>query len=140
MSPESPDEGPPAPLEAWVEDLTRAVLDAAFEVHTVLGPGLLERIYRGCLADELRERGFRVEEELWSPVVYKGKRREAGYRIDLLVNEAVIVEVKAVENFHPTHTAQLYTYLKLSGCTAGLLLNFQTRSLRKGIRRVIRTR
>jgi len=119
--------------------ITGAILDAALEVHSALGPGLLEKVYRVCLAEELRTRGHEVQEEVAAPVVYKGRRVEAGYRIDLLVDGRVIVEIKAVEETHPVHAAQLFTYLKLTNLQVSLLLNFNKRLMKNGITRVVRS-
>ena len=113
------------------------VVDAAMRVHSALGPGLLEGAYRACLAHELRRRGLRVRTEVPLPVVYDGVCIELGYRVDLLVEDLVIVELKAVATLLPVHDAQLLSYLKLSGHEVGLLLNFHTMRLRDGIRRMI---
>jgi GxxExxY protein len=116
------------------------VVDAALKVHLVLGPGLLESAYRTCLVHELRDRGCEVIEESALPVVYRGIRLDAGYRLDLLVNGTVVVELKAVPRLLPIHEAQLLSYLRLSGHTVGLLINFHVPRLKDGIRRMIQTR
>ncbi len=114
-----------------------AVVDAAMKVHTVLGPGLLESAYEGCLAHELRKRGHRVDSQVVLPVHYDGAQIDAGYRLDLLVDNAVVVELKAVSEIAPIHQAQLLTYLKLSGKKIGLLINFNVLHLRDGIKRLV---
>jgi len=117
--------------------LTETIIGAAMIVHSELGPGLLESAYEACLALELEERKLRVERQKALPLTYRGTELEFGYRLDLLVNEKVIVEVKAVEALAPIHGAQLLSYLRLSGCRVGLLLNFNVASLRDGIQRIV---
>jgi GxxExxY protein len=122
--------------EAGLNALGKQVLDASFRVHTELGPGLLESAYTACLAHELLKRGHRVRTEVPVPVVYDGvKLRDVGYRIDLLVEECLVVEVKALEAIAPVHLAQLVSYLKLSGRKLGYLLNFNVEHLRDGVYR-----
>lgn len=116
-------------------DLTEAIIGAAIEVHKHLGPGLLESTYEACLVYELVDRGFLVERQRAIPVVYRGLRIDCGYRIDLLVNDEVIVELKSIDSLHPIHEAQLLSYLKLSGRRVGLLINFNSRRLTEGIKR-----
>lgn len=106
-------------------------------MRTFLGPGLLESVYERCLAHELRKRGLRVASQLPLPVLYDGEVIDAGYRVDLLVEDTVIVEIKAVEGMLPLFTAQLMSYLKMSGKPVGLLINFNTVHLRQGIRRLV---
>ena len=106
-------------------------------MHRTLGPGLLESAYEACTAFEVAQRGLRVEEQKPLPVVYREVRLDCGYRLDLVVEEAVIVEIKAVERLMPIHQAQLLSYLKLSGCKVGLLINFNVEVLKGGIRRVV---
>lgn len=113
------------------------ILDAAFEVHKMLGPGLLESSYEHCLAYELLNRGLKVAVQKPLPLIYKETKLECGYRVDLLVEEKVIVEVKAVEALHDIHLAQVLTYLKLTDCRLGYLLNFNVVQLKSGIRRVV---
>ena len=113
-----------------------AIIGAAIEVHRALGPGLLEGVYEECLAMELSLRGLRSERQRRLPVVYKGRQVAADLRIDLLVEDQVIVEVKAVENLIPVHSAQLLSYLRLSGKPLGLLINFNVPLLRDGVRRI----
>ena len=120
-----------------INDCSGAVVDAAMKVHSILGPGLLESAYEGCLAHELRKRGFYVLHQLELPVVYDDACIDLGYRLDLLVNGVVVVEVKAVVKLLPVHNAQLLSYLKLSGHKVGLLINFNVAHLRDGIRRMV---
>jgi GxxExxY protein len=117
--------------------ITQSIIGAAIEVHRLLGPGLLEATYEECLAYELAERSFFVERQVARPVVYKGVKLLAGYRPDLIVERSILVELKTVERFHPVHTAQLLTYLKLTGLRVGLLLNFNSVLLANGIKRVL---
>src|SRR5262249_48067759 len=117
--------------------LTEAIIGAAIEVHRVFGPGLLESAYEACLRFELIERGFEVESQKEMPIVYKRVTIDKGYKIDLLVNGKVIVEVKVVERLIAVHEAQLVSYLKLSGCKVGLLINFDVTVLTQGIRRKV---
>jgi len=118
-------------------EVSGQVVDAAMKVHTALGPGLLESAYEGCLAYELRKRGLKVGTQVGLPVVYEGVNIEVGYRIDLLVEDLVIVELKAVDTLAPIHQAQLLTYLKLSGKRLGLLINFNVVHLKDGIKRMV---
>lgn len=120
-----------------INQITRQILDAAFKVHTTLGPGLLESAYESCLYYELLESGLEVKKQQALPLVYKSIKLDAGYRLDLLVENKVIVEIKSVETLNDVHTAQVLTYLKLSGCKVGLLLNFNVASLKQGIKRLI---
>ena len=119
-------------------ELSREVISAAIAVHKELGPGLLESAYHNCLAHELELRGFKVKSEVPIPIVYKEMKLEHGYRLDLLVEDKLVVEVKAVEAFTDVHIAQTLTYLQLSKCKLGLLLNFNVVLMKHGIRRVIR--
>lgn len=118
-------------------DVTGEIIGAAIEVHRILGPGLLESSYHSCLAWELRARGLNVVIEKPLPIIYKGNRIDCGYRIDLLVEGGVIVEVKSVHRLDRIHTAQMLSYLHLSECRVGLLMNFNVRYLRDGIRRLV---
>jgi GxxExxY protein len=125
-------------LTAGTSDgLTENVIRGAIEVQRALGPGLLESVYRDCLLIELTTSHLRVERERRLALSYKGHAIAGGLKIDLLVEGCLIVEVKAVETIHPIHLAQVITYLKLTGCPTGLLLNFNTTSLRNGLRRVV---
>ncbi len=117
--------------------ITEQIIGGAIEVHRVLGPGLLESAYSSCLVFELRERGFRVEQERPLPVVYKSVKLDCGYRLDLVVENLVIVEIKAVERLNSVHEAQLLSYLRLYGCKVGLLINFHVSMLKQGIRRIV---
>jgi GxxExxY protein len=118
-------------------ELTEQIIAAAMKVHSALGPGLLESCYEACLAHELLKRGFAVQRQVPLPVIYDGERVECGFRIDLVVNNIVVVELKAVEDKHAIHEAQLFTHLRLSGHRVGLLINFNVTSLRNGITRRI---
>jgi GxxExxY protein len=120
-----------------LNQLTEAIIGAAIAVHRELGPGLLESAYESCLAYELAERGLSVERQKELPVRYRGVQLDCGYRLDLLVEGKVIVELKAVEKLQPIHEAQLLSYLKLSGCKVGLLLNFNVRMLREDLKRLV---
>jgi GxxExxY protein len=113
------------------------VLDAAFEVHKNLGPGLLESTYEACLAFELLGRGVVVETQLPLPVIYKEVKLDCGYRIDLRVERKVIVEIKSVEALNDVHMAQVLTYMKLSGIKLGYLVNFNVKLLKNGIKRIV---
>jgi GxxExxY protein len=117
-------------------DITKLIIGASIEVHKELGPGLLESVYEHCLVHELLKLGLDVQRQFPLPVVYKGERLDVGFRIDLWVNEMVIVEVKTVEKLTDVHLAQILTYLKLSKCKLGLLINFNELKLTDGIRRV----
>jgi GxxExxY protein len=117
--------------------ISAIIVDCAVKVHKTLGPGLLESIYKSCLIEELVGRGLDVRTEVPMPVVYNGRKLEAGYRLDILVNNLVIVELKAVEAISPVHEAQVLTYLKLSDKRLALLLNFHVALMKDGIRRYI---
>jgi GxxExxY protein len=117
--------------------LTEAIIGAAVAVHRELGPGLLESAYEACLAYELIQRGFAVERQKELPLKYREVCVDCGYRIDLLVDGCVVLELKAIENTLPVHEVQVLTYLRLSGCKVGLLINFNVRTLTTGIRRVV---
>jgi GxxExxY protein len=120
-----------------VDEITGAVIDAAMKIHSVLGPGLLESVYETCLKHELTKRGLRVQSQMWLPVIYDGIEIEGGYKIDLLVNDEVVVELKTVEHLLALHQAQLLSYLKLSNKRIGLLINFNIVHLRDGIKRMV---
>jgi len=124
----------PAPQ---VNQITHKIVTAAMKVHSVLGPGLLESAYHACLLHELRKQGLGVASQVGLPVVYEGEKLELGYRIDLVVEDVVIVEVKCVEVIHPVHEAQLLSYMRLSGIPVGLLINFYVAHLRDGIKRMV---
>ena len=118
-------------------DLTEKIIGAAIAVHSELGPGLLESTYEACLAFELVDQGLVVVRQKALPVMYKGVKLDCGYRLDLLVEEKVVVELKAVARIEPVHTAQVLSYLKLSKCKVGLLINFNVKMLKNGIRRLV---
>jgi len=122
-------------MSTHVNILTREIIGAAIEVHRYLGPGLLESAYRRCLMQELSLRGISFKSESPLPLLYKGMQLESGYRLDLVVGDAVVVETKSVELLAKVHEAQLLTYLKLGGWTVGLLINFNVDVLKNGIRR-----
>jgi len=117
--------------------VSHAVVTAAMKVHTELGPGLLESAYQACLQYELRQAGIRSEAQVGLPVVYRGAKLDLGYRIDLLVEDLVMVEIKSVEGICPVHHAQVISYLKLSGKSIGLLINFNVVHLKDGIKRFV---
>jgi len=125
------------PIPEEVERIAKAVLDAAFAVHKALGPGLLESVYEICLCHELAKRAIPFRSQVALPIIYDGVRLDAGLRLDLLVAECVIVELKAVEKSNPLFEAQLLTYLKLTGHRLGLLLNFNVPLLKDGIKRLV---
>lgn len=125
------------PIPGRTDEVARQIVDAAFAVHKALGPGLLESVYEVCLGHELNKRGLRVERQVLVPVVYDGMRLDAGFRLDMLVQTEVVVEIKAVEALLPIHEAQVLTYLKLSGHRLGLLINFNVPIIKRGIRRLV---
>lgn len=125
------------PLPRRTEEVARDVVDAAIAVHRALGPGLLESAYEACLAHELERRGRTVLKQIALPLVYEEVRMDVGYRVDLLVDSAVIVEVKAVDALAQVHEAQLLTYLKLAGRRLGFLINFNVVLLKQGMKRMI---
>ena len=117
--------------------ISRIVLDCALKIHSALGPGLLESAYSTCLAHELHKAGLRASREVCLPVIYDGLKLDAGYRLDVLIEDAVVVELKTVEKLQAIHTAQLPSYLRLGGYKLGLLLNFNVVHMRDGIKRVV---
>src|SRR5205807_10023684 len=119
------------------DDVSHGIIKAAMKVHSVLGPGLLENAYQACLAHELRKARFKVETEVGLPVIYDGIKLELGYRIDLVVNDLVIVELKCVEEVSRLHQAQLLSYMKLSNKNLGLMVNFNVLHLKDGIKRMV---
>ena len=119
-----------------IDKIAAAIVDSSFKVHIKLGPGLLESAYEACLAHELTKRGLKVDRQILQPVHYDGIIIDVGYRIDLLVNDSIIVELKAVEKVLPIHQAQLMTDLKLSGKNLGFLINFNTVLIKNGIKRI----
>jgi GxxExxY protein len=120
-----------------INQITHEILNSAYKVHTKLGPGLLESAYQACLAYELKKKKMTVEIEKALPLVYEDIKLECGYRIDILVEDKVIVELKSVESFTDVHLAQILTYLRLAEKKVGLLLNFNVKSLKQGIKRII---
>lgn len=120
-----------------LNDLSSRIIGCAINVHKALGPGLLESAYEECLAYEMKDSGLKTKRQVPVPVVYKEVKLEAGYRLDILVEDKIIVEVKAVEALHDVHLAQVLTYLKLTGCKLGLLMNFNVAQMTKGVKRVI---
>jgi len=126
-----------APIAPNVERVGKAVLDAAFKVHTALGPGLLESVYETCAAFELTQCGFRTPTQVALPVTYQGIKMDAGLRPDMIVEDCVIVEFKSVDTMHPIFEAQLITYLKLTGIRLGFLINFNVVHLKDGIKRIV---
>lgn len=124
-------------MKKALDAISERIIGAAIQVHRELGPGLLESAYEACLFFELNDQGLSVERQKALPVVYRDVHLDCGYRIDLLVEDKVIVELKAVEMITPIHKAQLLSYLKLSGCQLGLLINFNVKLLRSGIHRLV---
>ena len=120
-----------------VNKITGKILECAYKVHTELGPGLLESAYEECLAYELAKSGLKIEKQKPLPLIYEEVKLEIGYRIDILVENQVVIEIKSVEKLNDVHTAQTLTYLKLSECKVGLLINFNVKSLKQGIKRLI---
>ncbi|NOH04762.1 MAG: GxxExxY protein [Chloroflexi bacterium] len=126
-----------APIPSDVERIGKVVLDAAYKVHTVLGPGLLESVYRVAMKHVIETNGVSAEKEVELPVVFEGVTLESGLRIDLLVNKCVIAEIKSVESMNPVFEAQLLTYLRLSKVRLGFLINFNVPHLKDGIKRMV---
>ena len=120
-----------------MDQVAHEIVDAALEVHRLLGPGLLESAYQICLVAELEFRQLRVDQQKLLPVTYRGRRLDSSYRLDMVVEDSVVVEIKSVESLLPIHQAQLLSYLKLSGYRLGLLINFNVPLLKNGIRRLI---
>ena len=120
-----------------INKITENIIGSAIAVHKSLGPGLLESAYEACLAFELADRGLSVERQKALPIMYRDVKLDCGYRLDLLVEEKIIVELKAIDRLLPIHSAQLLSYLKLSGCKVGLLINFNVKILKNGLRRII---
>ncbi len=124
------------PIPDELNEVAKAIVDSAFRVHSQLGPGLLESVYEVCMAHELKKIPMKVDLQVAVPVVYDGIRFETGLRLDLLVEDCVLVEFKAVEKILPVHRAQVLTYLKLAGLRLGLLINFNVPVIRDGIKRI----
>jgi len=124
-------------MKDTLNQITNRIISASIDVHRVLGPGLLESAYEACLAYELAERGLKVELQKPLPIIYKEVKLDGGYRLDLVVQELVVVEIKAVDRLNPIHEAQLLSYLRLSGYKVGLLINFNVTVLKNGLRRMV---
>ncbi len=124
-------------MKLFDSELTDQIIGSAITVHSTLGPGLLESVYETCLEYELSSVGLKVERQKSLPVSYKSIKLDDGLRMDMVVNSQVIIELKCVESLLPVHEAQLYTYLKLSGIRTGLLINFYTKLLKDGIKRIV---
>ena len=120
-----------------LNQISQEIIGAVIVVHSELGPGLLESVYEECLAYELTLRNISFERQKPVPVMYKGKQIDCGFRLDLLVSDSIVVELKTVEQILPVHQAQLMTYLKLTGCKLGLILNFNVEKMVKGIKRMV---
>jgi GxxExxY protein len=125
-------------IPAEIEKIATETIDAAYKVHTSIGPGLLESAYEACLIYELKKRGFIVESQVMLPITYDGMIINNSYRIDLLIDHCLIVELKVVEEIIPIHISQVLTYLRFSDQKLGLIINFNTRLIKDGIKRVIR--
>lgn len=123
--------------ENGTNELTAQIIGCAIQVHKTLGPGLLESTYEACLVFDLEERGLRVKRQKLLPVHYRGRMIASAYRVDLLVEDVIIVELKTVSHIEAVHEAQLLSYLRLSGCPAGLLINFSVKQLTRGVRRIV---
>ena len=126
-----------APLPAGTERVAKEVVDSAYKVHTALGPGLMESVYEACMCHELKKRGVPFAKQVSLPIVYDGLRLESGLRLDLLVHDTVVVELKAVEQMLPVFEAQLLSYLKLTNLRLGFLINFNVPFIKQGIKRII---
>ncbi len=122
---------------ALIEGLARQMIDSAFKVHKALGPGLLESVYEHCLCHELSKRGLDIARQVAVPVVYDGEKLDAGLKLDVIVGGKIILEIKAIERILPVHRAQLLTYMKLTGCKLGFLLNFNVPVIKDGIHRLV---
>ena len=120
-----------------LDQITHRIIGAAIEVHKILGPGLLESAYEACLAYELRQLGYKIEQQKPLPVIYKDVKLDCGYRLDLVVEDAVIIEIKAIEQIAPIHDAQLISYLRLADKRVGLLINFHVQLLKNGVKRIV---
>ena len=124
-------------MNEYLNNITFDIIGLSFKVHSALGPGLLEATYEACLAYELRKAGYSVSTQKVLPVIYEGVKMDIGYRVDLIVDDKVVVELKAVEEINDVHIAQILTYMKLSHISLGLLINFNVTDLKKGIRRFV---
>lgn len=121
-----------------LNDITQEIIGCAIEVHKELGPGLLESAYEECLAYELQQKGFKIQRQVPIPVIYKDIKLDCGYRLDILVNNEIIVELKSVDALNLVHEAQILTYMKFANKKIGLLINFNVLLLKQGIKRYIR--
>ena len=130
----------PSILRDNLNEGTGSIIAGAIRVHKALGPGLLESVYTVCLIYDLRRSGFHVESQRAVPIIYGEVALDCGYRLDMVVNDLVVVELKAIDRFAPIHTAQMLTYLKLTGYPIGLLINFNVPLLKQGIKRVLNPR
>lgn len=126
-----------APIPSEIELIGRHAVDAGLKVHSALGAGLLESTYEHCIAYELQDRGIEVRRQVALPITYRGIILDAGYRIDLVLAQSVVVEIKSVDAIMPIHKAQLLTYLKLSGCRLGYLMNFNVPLFKQGVKRMV---
>lgn len=120
-----------------IEEIASIIVDAAIHVHRTFGPGLLESAYQRCLAHELKKRGLEIKTELSQPIIYDGELIEAGYRVDMLVNDCIIIENKTVEAILPIHEAQLLTYMRLSQVKLGFIMNWKVKLMKQGIKRMV---
>ena len=125
------------PIPDEINVISQAIIDGVFKVHKALGPGLLESVYEICLCHELQKSGLKVKRQVNVPVVYDNIRFDAGFRLDLIVEDKVIVEIKAVDDMNPVFDAQVLTYLKLTNIRVGLLINFNSSVIKKGIKRLV---
>lgn len=123
--------------EEKLNKITKTIIGMAINIHRALGPGLLESAYEACMVYDLVKAGLKVEQQKPLPIVYRGVKLECSYRLDLMIEKEVIVEIKSVEKLLPIHQAQLMSYLKLSDCKVGLLINFNVKVLKNGIKRVV---
>jgi GxxExxY protein len=124
-------------LSVEVEEIARKIVDAAFRVHSELGPGLLESVYEECLCHVLNEKGVKVERQLELPITFSGQQLKSKLKIDIFVNKSIVLELKAVEKVLPVHHAQLMTYMKLTQTRLGFLINFNVARMKEGIKRVV---
>ena len=125
-------------LPEKIESLAANLVDAVFKVHSCLGPGLLESVYESCLAKELHKRSIKFQTQIPMPVIYDGEKIDCGFRLDMLLEEKIIIEIKAVEEVLPVHKAQILTYLKITNLHLGFLVNFNVPLIKYGIQRVVR--
>jgi GxxExxY protein len=124
-------------MDEEINRITEAIIGAAIQVHREIGPGMLESAYETCLVYELKDRGYKIEQQKSVPLVYRDVNLDCGYRMDLLVQDLVIVEIKSIDQLLPIHRAQLLSYLKISGLKVGLLINFNVKLLKFGIERIV---